>query len=67
VEEDDEINIDEDIKDEDELDQDRKTEDRKKTTSSEVKEVTSTEVKAMREYLCNKCPRDSRLFFLFEK
>jgi hypothetical protein len=37
------------------------------TTATEVKETTPTEVKAMREYLCNKCPRDSRLFFVFEK
>jgi hypothetical protein len=37
------------------------------TTATEVKESAATEVKAMREYLCNKCPRDSRLFFVFEK
>ncbi len=74
--EEDEINIDED-------EQDRMTEVLKKTTADEVKEDTATkvkedtptevkedtptEVKAMREYLCNKCPRDSRLFFVFEK
>ncbi len=66
--EEDEINIDED-------EQDRMTEVLKKTTTvevkedtvTEVKETTATEVKTMREYLCNKCPRDSRLFFVFEK
>ncbi len=75
----DEINIDEDEQDRmtevlkkttpGEVKEDTPTE-VKEDTPTEVKETSSTsatEVKAMREYLCNKCPRDSRLFFVFEK
>jgi hypothetical protein len=60
--EEDEINIDED-------DEDTSSMEVKEKTLPEVTEktVTSPEVKSMREYLCNKCSKDSRLFLVFEK